>query len=282
MMACSQLIYPITQFGKMGKVHSIFDRSFNIIVNGQLIHIGCYKQYISSFGTYVDRDSYERIKPYLQVGNNVRVSDGSLTFYSTKGVYKLDIEIEPIDLKVHQIILEDSELAMRNLTYLRESINKNINISQIGLENNADLQIVFSKLSSSKEVEWQEIVHYLIGRGKGLTPSGDDIMVAYLFTMLLYCPQRALALCKTMLNMKLSTTDISLAYLIACTKGFVSSPIYRLYETLKTQSQPEDVEKAIENIKMIGHTSGKDMVFGIRLGVNYFWNNLNIRREKNG
>ena len=39
--------------------------------------------------------------------------------------------------------------------------------------------------------EWQEVTNYLIGRGKGLTPSGDDILVAYQTILFILADERA-------------------------------------------------------------------------------------------
>ena len=45
--------------------------------------------------------------------------------------------------------------------------------------------------------EWQEVTNYLIGRGKGLTPSGDDILVAYQTIRSYFADERAAALAAT-------------------------------------------------------------------------------------
>ena len=46
--------------------------------------------------------------------------------------------------------------------------------------------------------EWQEVTNYLIGRGKGLTPSGDDILVAYQTILFILADERAAALAATL------------------------------------------------------------------------------------
>ncbi|WP_379947182.1 DUF2877 domain-containing protein [Enterococcus devriesei] len=34
--------------------------------------------------------------------------------------------------------------------------------------------------------KWLALVEYFVGRGKGLTPSGDDLLMGYLFILKLY------------------------------------------------------------------------------------------------
>lgn len=268
-MLTSQLIHPINQFGKLGKIHSVFGQSFNINIQNQLIHIGSYRKYISSFGSFMEREQYESLKPYLQIGNVVRVTDNSISIYSRVGVGRVDISDEVTDLKVHSIA-PNKELIEK----LNDAMNDTTDRLQIGLPMDDEFDHIYNLLTTQQldEVGWDLVVKYMIGRGKGLTPSGDDMMLAYLFVMTLFNPERATRLSLALTKQPLSTTDVSKEYILSCVKGYVSSPVHSLYILLKENATQKQLEESIVNIMNIGHTSGRDMVFGIKMGINYILN----------
>lgn len=268
----SQFVYPMNQFGNLGKIHSKFDRSFNILINNQLIHIGSYEQYISSFGIYIDFEIYNKLQTHIQIDNVVKMNKKEFTVYSNKGIYKVDLsDSEIISLRVNSVKWDRKTI--QNLTNILNEKNFD---KLVGLPQTEETQKVFKDLmfKRTEEIDWQSTIKYLIGRGKGLTPSGDDILVAYLYVMKMFDSNRAESLSTALLDQNLSTTDVSNAYLKACIAGYVSSPNYSFYQAIKDKKSSNILQQKIENIMYIGHTSGKDMTFGIKLGINYINNQL--------
>ncbi|EGT2099615.1 DUF2877 domain-containing protein, partial [Listeria monocytogenes] len=51
-LVISDYIFPIHQYGKMGTIHSVFERSFNLKVQDQLINVANFHNYLSSFGMF--------------------------------------------------------------------------------------------------------------------------------------------------------------------------------------------------------------------------------------
>jgi hypothetical protein len=43
----------------MGKIHSVFERSFNVQVNNQLININNYRSYLAAFGMYLPEEQFQ-------------------------------------------------------------------------------------------------------------------------------------------------------------------------------------------------------------------------------
>ena len=104
------------------------------------------------------------------------------------------------------------------------------------------------------EPDWQQVTAYLIGRGKGLTPSGDDLLVAY--QAMFYAFDQPAEKLATALAVPLSTTDVSKAYISASIKGYVNSLIYRLLTDLKKPRSAADRKRCKgchENRPFIGH-----------------------------
>ena len=99
--------------------------------------------------------------------------------------------------------------------------------------------------------EWQEVTNYLIGRGEGLTPSGDDILVAYQTILFILADERAAALAS--FGSKLSTTDVSKGYIASSAKGYVNSLLYQLLLDLENH-RDNRVDENIDRIIQIGHS----------------------------
>lgn len=259
----SDYILPMDKFGKVGKVHSVFDNSFNIKIGEQLINISNYQEYLSCFGLYLPSEHYKTIANYAETGAIVKLQKDQLIFYSTKGIKQLCINnIEPVSLQVTSLTPNFEEL-----TAIDQILSFQDLIPQLGLVMDERLRLISEALGSGKRLDWECICHYLVGRGKGLTPSGDDLLTAYLFVLQAFGDPRAQELGQALVMNIERTTDISRNYLLSCHDGYVNSLIYQFYLTIKNQLGKKAMEAALEKITLIGHTSGKDMCYGIWLGI---------------
>ena len=101
--------------------------------------------------------------------------------------------------------------------------------------------------------------------GQRLTPSGDDILVAYQTILFILADERAAALAASF-GSKLSTTDVSKGYIASSAKGYVNSLLYQLLLDLENH-RDNRVDENIDRIIQIGHSSGKDMSFGMLLAL---------------
>ncbi|KAF1302542.1 DUF2877 domain-containing protein [Enterococcus saccharolyticus] len=258
-------IFPIDQFGKMGKIHSVFDRSFNLKVGNRLVNVANYEGYLSSFGIYLPDNLFQAMTPYVQQDNLVKIFSNGLMLYSRDGIKKITwTEYEIVSLQVKHFQLTTSQQALLKEILLEANLEQ-----QIGLPLENKEQIIFQKMRQSKRktlLEWQEIVAYLVGRGKGLTPSGDDILVAYLVMLHVMKDSRAKEVL-TALQQPLSTTDISKEYIWYSIQGYVNSLVYQLYVDLEANKERAVIKKDLQHIMKIGHSSGKDLSFGLLLAL---------------
>ena len=116
-------------------------------------------------------------------------------------------------------------------------------------------------------------VHRLIGRGPGLTPSGDDLIVGFLaglWSTVGGHPARRRflhSLCTAVAAAAAATGDISRAYLAHARRGRFAEPLTTLVHRIARGADGGSVERATSAALGVGHTSGRDGAFGLLLGL---------------
>lgn len=104
---------------------------------------------------------------------------------------------------------------------------------------------------------------WLIGRGPGLTPSGDDMltgMIAVLYARGIFTQQSSFLPPPDRLAQL--TTSVSCSYLNSARIGEFSTPVLRVMRSLQSGRDPH---LAICRLLAVGHTSGADIVLGIAI-----------------
>jgi Protein of unknown function (DUF2877) len=113
----------------------------------------------------------------------------------------------------------------------------------------------------------------LIGRGPGLTPSGDDLITGFLAGLFsTAADDRALrafleGFCLTVARAAASTTDISRAYLTQAADGWFAEPLVTLARQIGAGVDHGSIDSATIAALRVGHTSGGASVFGLLLGL---------------
>lgn len=261
----SSYIYPVDKFGQIGRVHSIFAHSLNIQVGLRLINISCFDNYLSCFGINISEKNLKSVIQSVTENNIVKFLDNNIVFYTQDGIKRIDV-------KNFNIV----ELNIKPLNYFPEKglkktleVLNNCKVDQrIGIPNNTLLKKFSDEMITFKNFNAEQIATWLLGRGKGLTPSGDDILCGYIFVLLLVDKANTYlsSLVKQIRNNLKLTTDVSKAYLICATQGYVNSKVYQLYKSFKNHNF-KDIDSELNSILEIGHTSGKDLSYGIKLGI---------------
>ena len=107
----------------------------------------------------------------------------------------------------------------------------------------------------------EEAVAELVGRGPGLTPSGDDALAgALLVAHALGAAAPLAAAVRARLD---ATTAVSAALLDAAADGCAARPVVALVDAA-VAGDVDAVRRALPAVLAIGHTSGADTVTGIR------------------
>ncbi|MBU8579316.1 DUF2877 domain-containing protein [Brevibacterium luteolum] len=105
-----------------------------------------------------------------------------------------------------------------------------------------------------------ERVAALIGRGPGLTPSGDDVLSGIALALRWQSAWRALAQLRAALTPQLAaTTAISASLLEAALDGWCTTAVTRAL----VAAQAGDLPAFAEHLGAIGHTSGYDLGAGV-------------------
>ncbi|WP_210619045.1 DUF2877 domain-containing protein [Mammaliicoccus lentus] len=235
-------------------VHSIFKKGFNIITNQQdLIFIGTDENGWFPFGILVDSYTRDQLISEIEIGAQLKVQHHTLNINHLKLNWKVDV----LDL--------EQDFDQCNVPLLKEQLDK------FSFADYEELEFTSSKIDeflvalSSKEVDIEPYLRYYIGRGQGLTPTGDDIITGILYANKLtpFIETSNLLKLKQLLNEHL-TTVVSEAFLNCALDGLFSSKITKL--------QHEASEKAIKELISVGSSSGMDTLYGISLALHKEWN----------
>ena len=94
----------------------------------------------------------------------------------------------------------------------------------------------------------------LAGRGEGLTPSGDDVLIGYLGALVLVAgePDRANEIARLTSEL---TTALSATLIRHAARGELPEPVHRFLADGDT-----------EDLLALGHSSGRNMLLGLQLG----------------
>jgi Protein of unknown function (DUF2877) len=115
-----------------------------------------------------------------------------------------------------------------------------------------------------------EAVLYWVGRGPGLTPSGDDVLVGIVAALRFSgaIASSSLAPLRELVETAPSrlTTEISAEYLHYACRGMVNGMVRDLLVALD-RSNRVGVLKAVDRLSRYGHTSGMDCVLGVLVGL---------------
>ncbi|MFD2306907.1 DUF2877 domain-containing protein [Enterococcus termitis] len=246
----------------MGRVHSVFEHSLNLSVNDRLINITSSEDFLSSFGLKLSVTDFTLLQPYCQQGNLVKLTRDSMTVYSNFGIQTIQLApLVKMELKI-QPLPYGEEILQKLLTVLKE---KHLE-SKIGLSIGDREACYFTQLAENKVEDWEQIVTYLIGRGKGLTPSGDDLLLGYLFMLKTYQHPAASTVAEQIKTHITATTSISENYFYALLDDYVSSVVMAVWRALEGKESHAHFEEKIARLLEVGHTSGHDMCYGILLG----------------
>jgi hypothetical protein len=127
-------------------------------------------------------------------------------------------------------------------------------------------------VASLLEGKFDDPVLYWLGRGPGLTPSGDDVLVGMIAALWFVgeIDSSSLAPLRQLLvnaGIRL-TTDISVEYLHYACRGMVAGPLHELLLALDRSDRSATAD-AVNRLGRYGHTSGMDCLLGVVTGLRH-------------
>jgi len=265
---------PIKDIIGDGVVHSVFQRSCNLLIGEKLIGIVSPALGNNPNSLVVGDDFFMQD---LKCGMVVRVEEKQVHIGSDL-VIKFDqakIWDPKLHLKIseaHSIFLKLEELLQKQKSqkFLLQIVQEKS--GEIFLDDEFEqkiaqrflrfLKLFFAPKQNQKEL--LEAASNLVGLGSGLTPSGDDFLAGIVATFHCFNKKTKLDLVLHQAISSSQTTAISNAVFSAALKGWFCEKIHDFL--LELQKQKTDnclLEKKLDYVLGIGHSSGSDTLAGI-------------------
>lgn len=247
-----------------GYVHSIFTNSFNVLFKDQLIHFSEAGKELSSFGIGIPSNQWKKLLTSIKVEDRVKSRQNNWMIYARQITWKLELnKFNEIDCKIPKIDEINPKL-IYNLKNNFQSLGIDEKTELVANERDQLFIEEFLDANWENHEFFQQFVAHFLGRGIGLTPSGDDmlmgmIMMSNSFSM----PMEWSSFILTQLE-RTQTTKVSDAYYKALLSGYISTQFVSLLQIIKDKKMT-DWNEAISRIADYGHTSGWDTLFGIFL-----------------
>ncbi len=247
-----------------GQIHSLFKSSLNIAFGEELVNVANSRMQCSSFGLKLEDDKVDQLIQSAIVADRVVQKGSRLILYSSYGgVIEIDLaKLEVIDLKVKPV-----EITPERIELISRVLSEMADLEQVGLPMDERTVAVLRGLTDQgmKKEALDTAFEHLIGRGKGLTPSGDDVLLGYLLMCKLFGKSPCLEQYRVKQNIN-RTTLISANYLRELCRGFVSE-YFQNFCLAAARMDEGLMRQSVEQIKNVGATSGHDMLLGMSLGI---------------
>ncbi len=284
--------------GISGEVHSVFERTFNVLASGELVGIARSDVARSPINVITDVRASESM-PSLGVrkGIQVRTAGNRVLVGEVLEILLKDAELWQPKTRAERVL--GPELIKRNLELAkriaaskggREGLGQLLkHIDEIAsgkIPRTPDLNMVaravlprlidLVKSTRSENVEGVKgTSQKLIGLGPGLSPSADDALSG--FTAALWWASHSLnkdidlvkKINETIAGCSGKTTLLSQQLLKHAAKGETNERVGELLDAILAGA-PTKVESGIVEVLKIGETSGIDTVVGILMGLDLF------------
>jgi hypothetical protein len=279
-----------------GKVHSIFERAFNIMINGKLVGIArndvarspinvitdvCSSESMSSLGVHEEmqvRSGGDRVL----VGDVLEISleDAELWRPRTRAEGHIDFEIVGRNLELAKRLAarkNEREGLGQLLPHVDEIASELVpHISDPNQVVEAALAHLVNLIKSVRANDVQDIeqsARKLIGLGPGLSPSADDTLAGFMAACWWVANSlgreldRVREINKTIVGRKGGTTSMSQQLLEHAAIGKTNEAVGEFIESILVGTAA-DVKSGVERVLEIGETSGTDTAVGVLLGLN--------------
>jgi hypothetical protein len=254
-------------------IQSFFEHSWNGIRQNSLLSIHPRAYPANPYGLILDL-SPDEFKQKFANAKFVRLSKNTLEIngvvepieiIQTKALSLKDLIQQPLSSQMHLEILDQ----LQNLIdqYGEKSPLDVRFHGPNSLKLNHYLKAVQTATTDKKLI--QSLVQ-LVGRGQGLTPTGDDFIIGFLASLWYHKATELIDVIANglhpPLNDSATTTFISRHYLLASLNGYFVEWFVEIYQNLLQQTS---IQTPLNNIANMGHSSGLDTIYGLYEG--FLW-----------
>lgn len=242
----------LQEFPQTLQVEAVFQNGYNLRMGGHLLYIGTTKNGHTPFGIHLK--TVDRLE--WRVGDCLLAGIGATIHHIQTGVTIYPDRV--LRMKVERVKPNRSDL-IANLYQLE------LHLEELGHEWSQAYQErekpLYQYLTNIGQAEGK----HLIGYGKGLTPSGDDVLVGYMAVCeVLGRPMKWQS--EYVMAAKYRTTRSSVAFYEAALRGEYTSELKRLVTALLTEPF-SNCQVEWERLLMFGSSSGQDTALGIYLAL---------------
>lgn len=246
-------------------VHSIFKHTFNMTDRKHmpLILIATNQKKLLPGGIYLPEKDFYDLLNQIKDTKEITYSDQSIFIETAVERWQLVLS------KAYDIRLLKSGIIDRRVALFLDACQKldkltglDIQFHDLLSKNHSPLKDQIFQLMNPNTA--QEAVRYFIGRGRGLTPSGDDFLIGWLLINWLTSQEDYL---NDLIRPKIIddnfTTDISRHYLNHAIHKRFSSALLDIAGYLDGQGADKDIDNFLQNAIDYGNTSGIDTISGV-------------------
>ncbi len=271
---------------KMGKVHSVFKNGMNIQMGGRIFFIGTTKNGLLPFGIHLKDEAVHYLLSAIHPPSTVIWNDITEEFFFESAQVYVNLHRgTPFSNKINKCKGPPSSLHIKEMIKVLaangERTGLDIDVEQFSLDyltkqknemNNETIREIYclmNAIHSNNCTEIERVIRYFLGRGKGLTPSGDDHLVGLLAIHTLFNSFNPIFIqtLHKIIEHESVTTDIGKEYLLYALKGEFSSSIVNILNSLPETRHPLVFIKHLQQLITMGHSSGVDTAFGMLIGL---------------
>ena len=263
-MACSKIGLPLPPGNWQGRVHSVFEHSFNIDLgeNRPFLVIHSFRDIVPPGSFYTEDLDTGPIKAGMEVfGDGKMIRIGEIHIPVAEGCLYLDTALPELEnrrfhLKQYQKLIDEKRREQQVPSDMALEIHNRL---IKGAES------FFEALKGKHPQKLKEAAGLLIGLGPGLTPSGDDLLSGILAVLKCFDPAGFQLASQAVLTGIHKTNDISKSYLLWACGGYGSDAVIHTIQGFTN----EEENRAALKLLQLGHTSGADILEGLVLAAGY-------------
>lgn len=259
-------------------VHSAYERTINLMIDGQLIALQVKGSPVSPISVILpldpteirNLDAHEGQKIILE-GSNIVIGKTAITFNASTAVYDGYLNKYNFNADMKHLIKSIIEKAHRGgFSFLTNpsKVPEDLVLSYVKQK----LKTVITLIHDDKTEAAAEAISSLIGVGTGLTPSGDDFITGILSAFSAFpetFDEDIVEQVRNSVSLHLqNTNEISMAFIKCALDNQFSVPVISLYQWLCSENGLPETRKSqsdeiLQSFLAIGHSSGIDTLTGI-------------------
>lgn len=250
-------------------VHSTFDKTFNLtnLKQPEMLALMATGEKIVPGGIYLSQKDFREIQHALPKVESIKSTENQLLIETVGADWEITISPkEQTILSVKGIKSGQAEKLLAAAQNISAVTGFSYPLASFCEPQNNPYFQMMQEFNQGNEL--QKVVDYLIGRGRGLTPAGDDFLLGWLFVEGL--DDQSTTLAKAIYNRVTNnqfTTDVSRNFLTRAINGEFSQPLLAVADFLTETENTYDLAELIQAVVDYGSTSGLDTLAGILSGL---------------